>query len=321
MRLAARHNAKPQAAEHLQGGGFMAVSTLEEKQGFGATERKDAWWVGPLATFLGLTAFLIYATMVLFWGALFGHPYFEVRADRANFSGPEVAPYLAPFHAPLLFDAHSSHAWITEEKPGWWPSWFPFSSAMLILIFPAGFRFTCYYYRKAYYRSFWLDPPACAVGEPRKSYWGENHWPLLLQNIHRYFMYFAVLLVFLLGWDALLSFWWPVVQGSAVTGHQLGMGLGSLLMVVNVVLIAGYTFGCHSIRHLVGGRRKCFSCVMNQNGQQVYQTGTGYKAWQLSTWFNERHQLWAWLSLCSVGFTDLYIRLCAMGVLTDVRFF
>jgi hypothetical protein len=300
----------------------MASVTVEGKRsGFGASARKDPWWVGPLLTFLGLSAFLIYATSVLFWGAIFGHPYFEVRANKTDFSGPAVAPYLAPFHAPLIFDADSEHAWIHESRPSWWPSWFHFSSAMIILIFPAGFRFTCYYYRKAYYRAFWADPPACAVGEPRKTYWGENHWPLLLQNIHRYFMYFAVIFLFLLGWDALQGLWWPVVQGGAVVGHQFGMGLGTLIMLANVALLTCYTLGCHSLRHLLGGRLNCFSCPRNVNGQSVYQTVPRYKAWRLSTLFNERHMLWAWLSLCSVGFTDFYIRMCAMGNWTDVRFF
>lgn len=295
------------------------LSTAHPARGFGATARRDAWWAGPLATFLGLGAFLVYAHIVLFWGYFFGHPYFEVRQDRPNFAGPAVAPYLAPFHAPLLFDATSSHAWFHEAKPSWWPSWLHFSSAMVILIFPAGFRLTCYYYRKAYYRSFWADPPGCAVGEPRKSYWGENRWPLLIQNIHRYFMYFALLFLLLLGWDALLSLWWPKVEGNTVTGHTLGMGLGSLIMLVNVVFLTGYALGCHSLRHLLGGRLNCFSCPMANGGG--YQTRSGYKAWKLSTWFNERHMLWAWLSLTSVGFTDFYIRMCAMGVWNDVRFF
>ena len=117
----------------------MSQATMPLRQeGFGATERRDPWWAGPLATFLGLSAFLIYAHIVLFWGALFGHPYFEVRENREQFSGPAVAPYLAPFHAPLIFDAHSKHAWIGSDRPGWWPTWFHFSSAMVILIFPAG---------------------------------------------------------------------------------------------------------------------------------------------------------------------------------------
>jgi hypothetical protein len=143
--------------------------------------------------------------------------------------------------------------------------WLPFNAALLILIFPAGFRFTCYYYRKAYYRSFWLDPPACAVGEPRSSYWGENHWPLLIQNIHRYFMYFAVLFLVFLWHDAILAFWWPVLDahGSPTGHHTFGIGLGSVIMLVNVYLLTGYTLGCHSFRHLIGGRKNCFSCPVN----------------------------------------------------------
>jgi hypothetical protein len=301
----------------------MTEATLARPTGekFGETQRRDAWWAGPLATFLGLAGFLVYANVVLFWGWFFGHPYFEIREDRAHFSGPAVAPYLAPFHAPLIFDAESRHAWIHEARPGWWPSWLHFSSAMVILIFPAGFRFTCYYYRKAYYRSFWADPPACAVGEPRKSYWGENHWPLLIQNIHRYFMYFAVLFLILLWWDALQSFRWPVVEGGQLTGHRFGMGLGTAIMLVNVVLLSGYTLGCHSLRHLIGGRVNCFSCPIHSNGRQTYEPGTAYKLWRLSTRFNEHHMLWAWLSLFAVGFTDFYIRMCAMGVWNDPRIF
>jgi hypothetical protein len=29
--------------------------------------------------------------------------------------------------------------------------------------------------------------------------------------------------------------------------------------------------------------------------------------------------LWAWCSLFSVGFSDLYVRMCAMGIWSDVR--
>jgi len=290
------------------------VSTVPPPEGFGATMRRDLWWAGPLATFLGLLGFLIYANIIVF----FVPGYFEIRQNRADFTAPNnpaVAPYLAPFHAPLIYDPQSKHAWIHAEKPSWWPLGF-FNSALLILIFPAGFRLTCYYYRKAYYRSFWADPPACAVGEPRKSYWGENHWPLMIQNAHRYFMYFAVLFLVLLWWDALSAFWWPTDRAGNLreSGGQLGVGLGTLIMVLNCVFLTGYTFGCHSLRHLVGGRANCFSCPNNPD-----RVTTGFKLWKCSTWFNERHMLWAWLSLFSVGFTDFYIRMCAAGNWNDPR--
>jgi hypothetical protein len=286
-------------------------------EGFGVTSRRDAWWAGPLATLLGLLAFLIYANYIVF----FVPGYFEIRQDKSDFfkqHNPAVAPYLAPFSSPLIYDSQSEHAWIHAARPGWWPSWFPFTSAMLILIFPAGFRLTCYYYRKAYYRAFWADPPACAVGEPRKSYWGENHWPLLLQNIHRYFLYAALVFIVILSWDVLLAFRWPTAWNASgePTSHRFGMGLGTLLMLVNVILIAGFTFGCNSLRHLVGGRMNCFSCPHN-----ISEVSGRYKAWRCVSWFNDQHMLWAWLSLISVGFTDFYIRMCAAGFWKDPRFF
>src|SRR5262249_39372112 len=137
-----------------------------------------------------------------------------------------VAPYLSPFYSPLVYDPQSHHAWVKADlRPGWLPSWFPFSTAFLILAGPGLFRLTCYYYRKAYYRAFWADPPACAVGEPRKSYWGENHLPLLLQNAHRYALYLAVLFLVFLWWDVLQAFWWPTDRAGALLpggGHQFG---------------------------------------------------------------------------------------------------
>src|SRR5262249_29943709 len=148
----------------------------------------------------------------------------------------------------------------------------PFSSGFLILAFPGLFRLTCYYYRKAYYRAFWADPPACAVGEPRKSYWGENRLPLILQNSHRYFMYAALVFLIILTWDALKAFWWPTDRSGNPSTGQFGIGLGTLIMVANVCLLAGFTFGCNSVRHLVGGRLNCFSCPRNPG-----QLRTGYK--------------------------------------------
>jgi hypothetical protein len=303
------------------------VVPLGQEKVFGATARRDNWWLGPALTFIGLLAFLIYANGVVF----FIPGYFEIRQDRSDFFKPDnkaVAPYLAPFHAPLLFDAQSHHAWVHEKQPGWWPTWFPvqFSSAMLILIFPAMFRFTCYYYRKAYYRAFWADPPACAVGEPRKSYWGENRWPLLIQNSHRYWMYAALVFLVLLGWDALLSFRWPTDRAGTLlpdNGHQFGMGLGSLIMVINVFCLCFFTFGCNSVRHLVGGRMNRFACYTcpraGEHGEM--QVRPAYKVWHWVSALNEYHMLWAWVSLFTVGFTDLYIRLCAAGIWNDIRFF
>ena len=157
-------------------------------RGFGTTSRRDTWWAAPLGVFLGLSAFLVYVNWAMFQGE---HYHF--------------GPYLSPFYSPELWGS-SPHAWFGELPP-FWPSFIPFSPALVILPFPAGFRFTCYYYRGAYYKAFWADPPSCAVGEPRKSYLGENSFPLIIQNIHRYFMYAAVVFLFLLSYDVWVAMW------------------------------------------------------------------------------------------------------------------
>ena len=120
----------------------------------------------------------------------------------------------------------------------------------LVLGIPLGFRATCYYYRRAYYRSFFWSPPACAVPDARPRYRGETIFPFLIQNIHRYFFYLAVLLVVFLWWDALLSFRFP---------NGFGIGLGTLILVANVAMLSLYTFSCHSCRHLCGGYLDSFA--------------------------------------------------------------
>jgi hypothetical protein len=254
-------------------------------RGFGQTARRDTWWVQPLVVFLGLSAFLVYAT----WAAFQGEHY-------------RFGPYLSPFYSPELF-GDPQHAWF-GGKPDWFPSWMPFSAALLILPLPGGFRVTCYYYRGAYYKAFWADPPSCAVGEPRKSYLGERSFPLVMQNIHRAFLYAAIFIWFILLYDAWEALWFPTPGG----GTEFGIGVGTLVLLINVVLLGGYAFGCHSLRHVVGGyldriagapiRKNAYDCV---------------------SCLNRRHMTWAWLSLFSVAFADLYVRMCSMGVWTDWR--
>jgi hypothetical protein len=261
-----------------------AVWPLTQRR-FGETTRRDSWWLQPLAVFLALSSFIVYST----WAALQGNHF-------------EYGPYLSPFYSPLLF-GNSPHAWFGPNPP-WWPSAIPFSAAMLILWAPGGFRFTCYYYRGAYYKAFWADPPGCTVGEPRKTYWGERSFPLILQNVHRYFLYLALIFLVILLLDAWNAFWFDDGAG----GRRFGIGLGTLVLTLNVALLASYTLGCHSLRHLTGGGR-----------DEISTNGTRWACYSCASAFNRRHQLFAWLSLCSVGFADLYVRLCSMGVWTDFR--
>jgi len=261
-----------------------AVWPLTQRK-FGETNRREAWWLQPLLVFLALSTFIVYATWAAFQGTHF-----------------EYGPYLSPFYSPLLF-GDSRHAWF-GANPAWWPAAIPFSAALLILWAPGGFRFTCYYYRGAYYKAFWADPPGCTVGEPRNMYLGEGSFPLVLQNVHRYFLYLGVLLIVVLLSDAVQAFWFDDGAG----GRHFGIGVGSLVLTANVILLGSYTFGCHSLRHLTGGGR-----------DEISTNPLRWSCYSCTSALNHRHQLFAWLSLCSVAFADLYVRLCSMGVWTDFR--
>jgi hypothetical protein len=263
----------------------MTTLSTAHRSGFGATARRDRWWLKPLLVFLGFSAFIVYST----WAAFQGSHY-------------HFGNYLSPFYSPELF-GDSPHA-LFGPKPGWWPGWLPFSPALLILWAPGGFRFTCYYYRGAYYKAFWADPPACSVAEPRSKYLGENSLPLILQNVHRYFLYLAILFLFVLAYDAWAAMWFVNADGT----QSFGIGVGTLVLTVNVVLLGGYTLGCHSFRHLVGGVLDVFS-----------KSPVRKKCWSCVTCLNTKHQVWAWCSLFWVGFSDVYVRLCAHGVWTDWR--
>lgn len=259
------------------------AATLRET-GLGKTERRDAWWAGPLATGLGLGAFVVYAT----FRALY-------NADYVVHEGyAEWGELLSPFYSPLI-------------KPDWLPFWI--SPAVFILWAPGGFRVTCYYYRKAYYRAFFLDPPACAVGEPRgHGYRGETRL-LLFQNLHRYFLYLALIFLVVLGLDVVWSCIWAAEGG----GATFGMSVGTLVLAANVGLLSMYTFSCHSLRHLVGGNVDCFSCVAFGQAR--------YKLWNGASRLNKNHMLWAWMSLFMVGFADFYVWMVASDAIIDVRIF
>jgi hypothetical protein len=256
-----------------------SIDVPVERGGFGKTARRDAWWAYPLFTFLGLAGFLVYAN----WAAFQGNHY-------------SYGPYLSPMYSPLIFGHPGEDSWF-GAMPAWMPSFV--TVAMLILWMPGGFRITCYYYRGAYYKAFWADPPNCTVGEPRKKYLGERYFPLIIQNIHRYFLYIALAFLVLLAHDVWKALWFD---------DKFGIGVGTLVLLVNLLLLGSYTLSCHSLRHLVGGlfdvlsrrplRKRLYDCV---------------------TCMNRSHMLFAWMSLFWVAFSDLYVRMCSMGIWTDWR--
>jgi hypothetical protein len=265
----------------------MATQVVQlRRRGWGQTMRSDPWWIQPVGVFIVLSAFLVYATWAAFQNAFY-----------------EFGNYLSPFYSPLLF-GDSPDSWF-GPKPEWWPGLVPFSPALIILPFPAGFRLTCYYYRGAYYKAFWADPPSCAVGEPRKGYRGEQSFPLIIQNIHRYFLYVALVFIGILSYDAWKAMWFT----DLATGvKHFGIGIGTILLTANVILLGGYTFGCHSLRHVVGGYLDRLS------GAPIRK-----KAYDCVSCLNRGHMRWAWCSLVMVAFCDLYIRMLSMGIWTDWR--
>jgi hypothetical protein len=243
--------------------------------GLGVTRRRDRWWVAPGVQ---ATLFTVCATYLFFsgiiWTPLFGTDY-------------QAAGYLSPLFSPLI-------------KPDWLPTWI--SPGLFILWVPLGFRATCYYYRKAYYRFYFADPPGCAVGEPtiHRRYKMEAAFPVILQNVHRYFLYLAFIPLFFL--------WLDAAQSLGLDGRpRIGLGVG--ILFVNAALLTGYSLSCHSLRHIVGGKLDCFSCSR--------RTQVRYSLWQRLTTMNRRHMSWAWASLITVTLADVYVRLLALGIIVD----
>lgn len=233
------------------------------------TRGGQPWWLQPVLVVVVLTLFGIYSLVV----SLSGQPY-----------PGELPNYLSPFYSP-----HLTFAGVF--------------SPLFVLWVPLGFRATCYYYRKAYYRSFFWDPPSCVRPEGRGGrYSGERRFPFILNNLHRFFLYLSIIVIIILWIDAIRSF--------AFDG-RFGIGLGTVLLVANAVLLSLYTFSCHSFRHLVGGGTACFSCSLAGNAQHGF--------WRGVTMINERHALFAWLSLTSLLVVDVYFRLLMGGVLMDPR--
>jgi hypothetical protein len=245
------------------------------------TLRQDPWWRSPAVNATGLGIAVIYLT----WASLVNGDYFW-------------KPYISPLYSPCL---------ATTCAKGSGLSWIPWLSALtpaiIIIGGPMGFRLTCYYYRKAYYRAFWRAPAACAVREPHKSYSGETRMPLILQNLHRYFFWIAIVFNVILTWDAVQSF----QNHEGAWGH---MGLGTLVLIVNAALLWLYSLSCHACRHVTGGRLKHFS-----------KHPVRYWMWTQVSRLNTKHMQLAWISLGWVLITDLYIRLVASGAFSDPRFF
>jgi len=253
--------------------------TLTPRPKPNTTDRHDTWWIQPLIVVIVLGSFVVYATVRAF-------------ANTAFFYAPHNL--LSPFYSPCLV-WNCGPAAQFQLVGRWWPGWL--SPAILILGGPLLLRVTCYYYRKAYYRSFFWAPPACAVPDAARGYSGERRFPYILQNIHRY--------AFLLSLVVLAFLWWDVVEA-----FRAGIGVGSSVLLVATVLLSLYSLSCHSCRYYCGG------CLDSFHGKQARSW-----LWRVTTRLNEKHTQFAWVSLFGVALADLYVMLVAAHVVADLGFF
>lgn len=263
----------------------MATSQFERNIPLGTftNDRKDNWWFWPVVQGLIIVIFVIYTTATLFLPDILG-------------TG-EAGHYLSP-----IFDIKIPDSFL--QAIGWPQS--PFlPAALLVLWVPIGYRATCYYMRKIYYRSFFGNPPACAtngVNIRRGKYTGERWLPFILNNFHRYFLY-AAIVVALYHWTELPN----AFNMSTDSSFQFGIGLGTILIVLDTVLLSFYVLSCHAFRHLLGGGTDCYSC----SGIKKVQ----HKGWKIISKLNEYHGTFFWLSLISVMVADFYIRLLEFGII------
>ena len=276
---------------------------LPMERGLGKTDRIDNWWKSPLAMGVYLGIAVLYATWrgfmeADFWifsgfgnsacGAASG-VITECQTLAIESNGSHV---LSPLFSPLVVPGKEGlGSWVPESL--WW-----MSPAMFILFIPAGFRGTCYYYRKAYYRSFMVSPAACAVSTPFGDYKGESRL-FLFQNIHRYFMYIAVAYLFVLAYDVLLATQFHADGGAT----SYGVSVGTLVLFLNVIMLGGYTLGCHSDRWTTG--------ISKIRGKLFGRISV----------LNRSHGFWFWTSLIFVFLGDLWVLAVREGYLSDMALF
>lgn len=246
-----------------------------------ATNRKDAWWIPPISLGVSFFLFAVYSLAVTI---------FDFNAGIHTFGNLVGTHYNSPFYGP--------EPWFS------WPAFLPF--AFFTLWAPFGFRGTCYYMRRVYYRSFFAGPPACAVDGLSKfkgKYKGESKLPWVLNNFHRYFMYLAVILALYHWYEAIHSF---VFIGAS--GNEFGMGIGTILAVLDATTLTLYVSTCHAFRHMMAGR-------INRQGKISAPIA------KFLDKLNPYHGRFFWLSLTTVWIWDIYVRLMGHGILDVVRLF
>ena len=226
----------------------MTQASVPHPRGFPKTLRTDTWWLEPALVAVSLAVFFGWLTISIF---LEGWAY-------------EIGPYLSPVYEPKLWESEHWYA----------------SPAFVVLLGPVPFRATCYYYRRAYYRSFFLSPPACAVGDVAEDVQGRIavpvHRPEPAPAVH--VRRAAVHPHPLVG--AAHSFYNRGLPRARTKAGASASARSS--SCVNAFLLMMYTFSCHSLRHFVGGGLNCFSCTK--------WTRTRKRVWDYVTAWNAHHR-------------------------------
>lgn len=254
---------------------------LPMKRGFGATDRIDAWWKQPLWMAVALIAALVYTGLRVFlWDG-------DIHYDDHRVTSPIFSPDV------IHIFGLSGPAWM--------------NSALLVLWIPFGFRGTCYYMRRVYHRVFFQNPTGCVVAKPginyRFGYKGETGL-FVLNNIHRYMMYLAILIIGFKVYDV-----WHTMHFKTTDGSEgIGVSLGTLLLALEAFLLFMYVVTCHAFRHIIGGGLDRWDRgVARLKGRLFSKVSIG----------NVHHGFWFWWSLLVVFLGDIWVWVVASGHIAD----
>jgi len=180
------------------------------------------------------------------------------RGQHYFFHGPAGQNYLSPFYSPLFYDTptpsftaktHSFHAWSTGARPAGGPPSSPSSPPCSSSGLPAGFRFTCYGFRGHYYKGLWATPQLRRrrARLPRQRLPRRNASGPCSSRTHRYFLYVIILLLLVKFYDTYEMLWFFDNPKTPDPAHRhFGLGLGSLVLAAEPILLTLYVGGCHS---------------------------------------------------------------------------
>ena len=262
--------------------------------GLGRTNRIDNWLRQPLAMGIALTAAMIYTAVRLF-----------LYPDTIHYE-VNGATVMSPIFSPnvLEWELFGLKEWGETDAPSW------VNAAILVLWIPFGFRGTCYYMRRVYYRTFFASPVACWVDEPeinkKIGYKGEKRL-FIFNNLHRYFLYAAMIILVIKWWDVTHTL--HFTEGAA---QGWGICIGTLVMGFEAFLLTMYVTSCHALRHLAGG-------VLDRWTSPIAKL-RGKLFGRISV-LNRSHGFWFWTSLTFVFLGDLWVLAVDAGMVSDMVLF